>query len=1048
MMRWTHPFTLQWKAIGLSPWRPVDAQGAPGKGMPRAVQAGFLLGLALFSGASGACGKETIRGLPFTRSYPLEEIGNVPRGPRLGFDAFGRLAVTHNGVYEVLNDTTWVDMSGQPADDGVIIVRVLQASEGRAYYGSRGSWGRVEFSAEGRLRAIPLAPADRPEWTLTASFSELLANDDGIFFAGWEGVVWWDPAKEQCRYFEVGGLSAIFRVGQRVFVSPYQRPLHELDYRQGILRPVANTDFAGSAVEFATPLDDTRTLLGIRDGRLVVFDGASATEWPWQAKHGLTGDISAVHHLIDGGTAVAIADRGLFLVSPEGELTSALTAPPYHRITGLGSREPGVLWVVTEDSIEKVLYGSPLTVFGQRLGLPVQWPKVVRWNGRVVVATRGRLYAAVAGPPGAASRFEPMPTPPTGAWAAAAFDSRMLVGNSAGVFVAESDGTFTPVPSVQDVQQLIMVGADLCFAIGKTETAALRWAGGQWSECAPRIGGVGHPAAVTHATAHAAWLELGANRVARLSLQEGRIKLRTFDKLAGNAMQWVNVGIVDDLVVLSGAIGKRLYFDERTESFCAAPQLERLLARSPHWIIRMEKDESGTLWAAHEEGVVTFTPKDGDYEMDVNSFDGLNDRYPVVHVLPHNDVWLSAGRSLHHVEQRRASERPGALQPQLVSVEDSRTNVELLHGHRARAEPLRLRFDQNSVALRFFSGTYAWRRAPIYEFRLNGADRWATLGSGSLLSLSGLHEGTYHLQVRIAGRGDRPAEPTTFDFEILPPWPRTSGAYVAYGLGLVFAIVGLVEWSSRRARRRNLALEQLVRDRTRQLEKTMEQLNEETRNAATLAERNRLAGEIHDSLQQGLSGAILQLDATLKLRSVTGLVRSRLEVVRNMVSYTRHEVQHAVWDLESPLLADTELGEALRKLTGLINPGTAKISIDVSGTPVPLPSATKHHLLRIAQETTTNAVRHASAQRIAIQVDYQADVVALTVVDDGVGFEPDDVLSKSGGHFGLRGLRDRARKLEGEIEIHSLPGQGTTIRVSVPLHPQPLIATDAQNRSF
>jgi signal transduction histidine kinase len=236
-----------------------------------------------------------------------------------------------------------------------------------------------------------------------------------------------------------------------------------------------------------------------------------------------------------------------------------------------------------------------------------------------------------------------------------------------------------------------------------------------------------------------------------------------------------------------------------------------------------------------------------------------------------------------------------------------------------------------------------------------------------------------------------------------------------------------------RTRRRNLALEKIVQERTEQLKATMQKLNDETRNAATLAERDRLAGEIHDSLQQGLSGLMLQLDATLKLTAVTGDLRARLNVARNMVSFTRQEVQHAVWDMESPLLQDTELGEALRKITALIGSGTAKIEVTVSGAPVPLPSAIQHHLLRIAQEAITNAVRHASPSLISVRLEYQSRAVVLTIVDDGVGFQPDDVLANGIGHFGLRGLRGRVNKIDGQLRIESAAGHGATIEIVVPL---------------
>ncbi len=129
----------------------------------------------------------------------------------------------------------------------------------------------------------------------------------------------------------------------------------------------------------------------------------------------------------------------------------------------------------------------------------------------------------------------------------------------------------------------------------------------------------------------------------------------------------------------------------------------------------------------------------------------------------------------------------------------------------------------------------------------------------------------------------------------------------------------------------------------------MDKLGEETRNTATLAERSRLAGEIHDSLQQGLSGSILHLDTTMTHPSIIPEVHAQLSIVRNMLSYSREEVQQAVWNLESPLLQGSTLGDALTKLTRFINAGRAEIAVAVHGEPASLATATQHNLLRIAQ---------------------------------------------------------------------------------------------------
>lgn len=1002
------------------------AQGpSVGNGCWAAVLALVLVGVVPCAPA------QSFRGLPFTRSYPLEEMGNVSRGVKLNFDPFGRLAVIQEGAYVVLNDTAWVDMADKPRPGVSGMANVVHAPDGRLYYGARGSWGIVERTAAGRLWPASLVPANAPLWTRTNSFDHIVATSTGVYFAGWSGVAYWDFATRESRLFELAGAAEIFRVGARMFVSAHGRPIHEIDVARGELRVVPGTD-ARSTVDFAAALDERHSLICMRGGEILIFDGREAAPWPAQERHGLIGKVSALHALAGGGMAVAITGKGLFLLSADGELMSSLTTPQYHRITALATREPGVLWVAVEDGIEKVLYGGPLTVFGQRLGLPVSWPTVRRWGDRIIVATSGQLYQAMPGPPGAPARFEPMkPLPPGGVWGLVVHDQQLLVGNSLGVFAAEPDGQFTQVLSTNLIH-LAMTGDDLCFAIGHAEIAVLRWADGRWSEAAPRIEGRGFPA-VVHAARHSVWIEFGANQVARLSLQDGRLQWQTFEDLPWQNAPWVNVGVIDDLVVLSGAPGQRAFVDELTGTPRAAPELEQLLARSPYWITRIRKDESGALWAGHHRGIVLFTPKGGGYEMDASTFDLIEDFYPVVHVLPENDIWITGGRSLLHVEARGPTDAPPILQPRLVSLLDGRTNVECLDADGVLDQPLRLPYRQNSLSFRFFSGSYAWRRAPSLEYRLNGRDQWATLAPGSLLSFADLREGGYRLEVRMVQASRSPVQPIAFEFEVLPPWYRTTPAYASYVLGLLVAFVGIVRWSSQHARHRNLVLEQLVRARTGELKRAMEKLNEETRNAATLAERDRLAGEIHDSLQQGLSGLMLQIDATLKLPSLSADVRSRLSVARNMVSFTRHEVQNAVWDLESPLLEEGELGDALRKLTGLINSGPSGIEIFVSGAPVSLPPRVKHHLLRIAQEAIANAVRHAEARRIAIELEYRAGALALAIVDDGVGFHPGEVLSQEIGHFGLRGLRSRAGKIGGELSIESSPASGTRIRVVVPL---------------
>ncbi len=230
-------------------------------------------------------------------------------------------------------------------------------------------------------------------------------------------------------------------------------------------------------------------------------------------------------------------------------------------------------------------------------------------------------------------------------------------------------------------------------------------------------------------------------------------------------------------------------------------------------------------------------------------------------------------------------------------------------------------------------------------------------------------------------------------------------------------------------------LRRRVASRTAELGAAMEKLRRETQTAATLAERNRLAGEIHDSLEQGFSGLILQLDTTAKLGACPPEVRTGLGLARNMVAFSRNEVRHAVWDLQSPVLENSDLGTALKKIVEQLAPETPHSTVSVEGEVRPLGSAVDHHLLRIAQEAITNCVKHAAAQNLDVVLGYSAAEVSLSIRDDGCGFVPGKVLTGGVGHFGLRSLRGRASKIQGTLNITSEPGQGTTVAVRVTVPP-------------
>jgi len=216
---------------------------------------------------------------------------------------------------------------------------------------------------------------------------------------------------------------------------------------------------------------------------------------------------------------------------------------------------------------------------------------------------------------------------------------------------------------------------------------------------------------------------------------------------------------------------------------------------------------------------------------------------------------------------------------------------------------------------------------------------------------------------------------------------------------------------------------------------------------AVAEERQRIAREFHDSLGQGLAGLSLRLDAAARQISDKEARGVLLQQHRFLTSL-QNEARDFLWDLRYPtrvedLLADSIHAQLLhmRWLTPL------SLELEEYGPPIALPQIEHYQFVRIVREAVNNCIRHARAQRITVRLDGAvpdgtAGFVQIEVRDDGVGF---DVASRAAaeGHFGVRGMQERARRIGATLLIDSSPGRGTCVVVRLPLSHTPIQAPPA-----
>ena len=200
-----------------------------------------------------------------------------------------------------------------------------------------------------------------------------------------------------------------------------------------------------------------------------------------------------------------------------------------------------------------------------------------------------------------------------------------------------------------------------------------------------------------------------------------------------------------------------------------------------------------------------------------------------------------------------------------------------------------------------------------------------------------------------------------------------------------------------------------------------------------LEERDRIAREFHDTLEQELAAINIQLGAVeAQFRQSRQTAFQQLELARNMARHSLSEARRSIWDLRSHLLENRTLATAIQEMAApLASNPDIKISVQFNGAARKLPALLEHNLLRIAQEALTNAFKHSHAKNIVVSLNYDAQAVQFRIYDDGVGFDIPTAGSANHGHFGLLDMRERAEKMGAGFSINARPGNGTEILVTV-----------------
>ena len=307
-----------------------------------------------------------------------------------------------------------------------------------------------------------------------------------------------------------------------------------------------------------------------------------------------------------------------------------------------------------------------------------------------------------------------------------------------------------------------------------------------------------------------------------------------------------------------------------------------------------------------------------------------------------------------------------------------------------------------------------------------------TLRMGSTLSVTGVAAVEYG---RLVASADAPVATRLDlllrdenDILLLKPaawWTRERLLIVLAGVTTVLA--ASLGWS--------LTLRRLVRQRSRQLELVMQTHRDaELEFQAAQQERQRLAADMHDGIQQLIAGAAFRLEAaTAQTEHLPPAAESQFAAVRATLVRAQTSLRNFLSD---SVLVDEEVGDFAALLTHAIQrtegwPPNA-VTVTKDGSPFPLSRQVMGSLLLLVQEAISNAFKHGHARQINVLLLYQASALEMQINDDGTGFDPAEVEGTSKGHFGLESMRHRMRWLGGAVKVASAPGEGTSVQIRLP----------------
>ncbi len=1050
---------------------------------------------ALFTGLQAQVderGYEQIQGHPFIQNYSPEDYQAFSQNWQALQDERGLIHIANNFGLLTFDGVSWKLHKTPQAKQ----IRTLSLDKAqRIWVGGRKAFGYFASDSVGSLSYTSIMDLLPEAFRAFDLVYTILQTSHGVYICTDNYLFRWkEKAGSKKGQLEVLAKDQDASLGYVVEDDLYVRVKGK-----GLTRLVGDSlqvvgqgsFFADKRIHSMLPLPSqnekgqSHILIGCSTQGLFIFDGNAVQAFPLEAEAATyfqSFPIFAGHLLRNGNMAFACISGGMAILSPEGKLLDVINQASGMRdalVLNLLEDAQGGIWLTLSDGLAHIELNSPFRFFSEKDGLNMNVDDIVWHQGKLFISGEKGVYSLAPSLSMDKPSFQKLPTYDGINWKIISNGSSLIAGSTVGIFEIDPDALqlhkFSDIPVFSLCFSALYPG---CLFVGRSDGISVFTIQQEnWRHCGNIPGLHEIISFLTEDASATLWAGIPLG-FARISLEAESLH----EALSGN-LDGVRTIAAEILVFDQDAAQGSVFPGSKGPILANRYGLHRFEKASRQWVpdtsisprfgdrkwqvLTAFEDSRHRIWMDCYDGeykeLGVYSPNaQGGFQQETTPFFRLKEFGEVWAMYAHPErpdiMWFGTNHELIRYDHTAILSYKPLFPPLIRKVLANKSEVVFGGGYLFEKKPPTLSYAQNALRFEYALPAFDLHEKTEYQFKLEGFDsEWSGWDTESRQDYTNLPEGDYRFMVRGKNIYGEISEAGIWAFSIEAPWYRSLWAIFAYlilGIGAVYA---LIQWRVRRLKAKNLELEAIIADRTHQIRAQNEQLEIQTQQLKELdKEKARFFTNISHEFRTPLSVISGVLELIPEAEKEKKLIRRNTQNLLNLVNQILDLRKLESGKLSLDLIQD-DIVAYLKYISESFQSLAEKKEIELEFMADPasiMMDYDEKKMLRIISNLLSNAIKFSpegGVIGIKCTVGGNDSRLILTISDNGIGI-PEDKLPYIFNHFyqvdssstrkeegtgiGLTLVAELVKLMEGEVNVKSELGKGTTFTLSFPISRQ------------